>query len=109
MISRLCATFRAAFVVAALLAPMVASAQWPPPAMPTPNDQRNALNRMRTQLNFFQNATRTASNFGDQAYGNLSGQFQETRNVYHGLLQTLSPEQTARGANSLAELDAGFD
>jgi hypothetical protein len=103
------AVFRAAFLMAGLLVPLAASAQWPPPPMATPNDQRNALNHMRTQLNLFQNATRTASNFGAQGAGNLDGQFQETRNVYHGFLQTLTPQQRDRGANSLAELDSGFD
>ena len=88
----------------AMFAPPRASAQWG-----SPNDQRNALNGLRTQLNFFQNATRTASNYGEQGYGNMWGQFQSLRGTYSEFRRTLSPHQLERGGNAMAELDAGLD
>jgi hypothetical protein len=86
----------------------VAWAQWPFPPV-TPNDQRNAVNNLRSQLNWFQNATRTAPNFGAQGYGQVHTQFDGIRGAYEGLKHTLSPRQLADGANALAELDAGLD
>src|SRR5436190_22301177 len=88
----------------AQMSPAVASEQWAP-IIASPHAQRNALSGLRTQLNLFQQATRTAPNYGQQAYGNVLGQFQELRNAYAALKQTLSADQLARGANTLAELD----
>ena len=90
-------------------APLLVFAQWPfaPPA--TPDSQRNALNGVRSQVSWLQNATRTASSYGAQGYGNVLQQFQALRDSYNGLKQTLNPQQLARGANDLAELDAGLD
>ena len=90
-------------------APLLVFGQWPFAAPTTPDAQRNALNGVRSQVNWLQNATRTASNFGVQGYGNLLQQFQGLRDSYNGLKQTLNPQQLAQGANDLAELDAGLD
>ena len=60
-------------------------------------------------MDWFQNATRTAPSYGAAGYGNVWQNFQALRDSYNGLKQTLSPQQLANGANSLAELDAGLD
>ena len=85
------------------------SAQWPFPPPTTPDSQRNALNALRSQINWLQSATRTAPNYGNQGYATVWSQFDGLRAAYNGLKQTLNPGQLARGANSLAELDAGLD
>ncbi len=85
-------------------------AQWPPFATPTtPAAQRGALNAVRSQINWLQNATRTSSNYGGQGYGNIQQSFQAVRDAYGALKRTLTPQQAAYGANDLAELDAGLD
>jgi len=84
-----------------------AYAQFPP--VTSPDSQRTALNRVRSQVNFLENATRTAPGYGQQGYGLLGEQFTLLREAYNGLKQTLYPQQLARGANALAELDAGLD
>jgi len=83
------------------------SAQTPfgPPV--TPTAQRNALAAVRSQVNWLQNATRTAS-AGSQGFANLWQQFQSVRGAYHGFTLTLNSRQLAQGANDLAELDAGL-
>jgi len=103
--------FNPAFVLAALVifAPVPARAQWPMPGSPTPDNQRNALNNLRSQINWFQNSTRVASNYGDQGYGKVWEQYQSLRGAYSGLKQTLNPRQLTEGANALADLDAGLD
>jgi hypothetical protein len=93
----------------AILAPSLAHAQWPYASSTSPDAQRNALNALRSQMSFFQNATRTASSYGQQGYGNVQGQFQGVRDAYNALKQTLTPQQSANGANAIAELDAGLD
>ena len=90
-------------------APLLVFAQWQFSAPATPDAQRNALNGVRSQVNWLQNATRTASNYGPQGYGNVLQQFEALRDAYNGLKQTLNPQQLAQGANDLAELDAGLD
>jgi hypothetical protein len=67
------------------------------------------LNAVRSQVQWLQNATRTAAPLGDQGFANVWQQFQTLRNTYVGLKQTLNPQQLAAGANALAELDAGLD
>jgi hypothetical protein len=67
------------------------------------------LGEVRSQINWLLNATRTASNFGANGYGNLWGQFQAVRNAYNTFKQSLNPRQLGEGANSFAELDAGLD
>src|SRR5262245_11204462 len=101
--------FSGAFVLAALLtlSPRQASAQWP--ALTTPDAQRNALNAFRSAFDFLQDATRSAPSYGPQGAGNLWGNFDSVRGSYNALKQTLTPDQLAKGANALAELDAGLD
>jgi hypothetical protein len=83
----------------------------PSPSAPptTPMAQRNALNLVINQVNWFQNATRTASSYTGGGYGVLVQQFQSVREQYAGLKSTLTPQQLTSGANQLAELDAGLD
>jgi hypothetical protein len=71
--------------------------------------QRNALNLLLNQVNWFKNATRTASSYAGGGYGLLVQQFQAVRDQYSGLKSTLTPQQLASGANQLAELDSGLD
>lgn len=77
----------------------------------SPTDaQRNALNMVRTQVNWLQNATRTAPNAaGGQGYDSVRQQFDALRAAYNGLKQTLSQRQLSYGGNDLADLDAGLD
>jgi hypothetical protein len=90
--------------------PLLVSAQWPFGSPTTPDAQRNALNAVRSQVNWLQNATRTApSYYGPQGYGTVWQQFQTLRAAYNGLKQTLNPQQVSQGANDFAELDAGLD
>ena len=91
------------------LVPVVTLAQWPYGSPTTPDAQRNALSIVRSQAGFLDNATRTAPNFGGQGVDNVWQQFQALRGAYVALKQTLTPQQAAQGANSLAELDAGLD
>jgi len=102
-------SIRSQYVVTlfAVLSTIVVSAQTPfgPPI--TPTAQRNALAAVRSQVNWLQNATRTAS-AGSQGYANLWQQFQSVRGAYHGLTLTLNSRQLTEGANDLAELDAGL-
>lgn len=93
------------------------AALWPVsvPAQPafepatTSNAQRNALNSVRSQVTWLQNSTRTASNFGGQGYGSVWRSFQDLRLSFVALTQTLTPRQSAYGANDLEELNAGLD
>lgn len=84
-------------------------AQWPFAAPTTPAAQRNALEAVRAQVEWLQNATRTAPNQGTQGCGNLWQQFDMLRGAYGAFKQTLTPRQLTEGANSLAEIDAGLD
>jgi hypothetical protein len=89
----------------------LARAQFPTPfAQPTtPMAQRNAMNLVLNQVNWFQNATRSASSQSYNGYGLLAQQFQAVRDQYAGFKSTLTPQQWSYGANQLAELDAGLD
>ena len=81
-----------------------------PCAPPTnPMAQRNALNLLLNQVNWFQNAARSASSYPDGGYGLLVHQFQAVRDQYNGFKSTLTPQQLASSSNQLAELDAGLD
>jgi hypothetical protein len=84
-------------------------AQWPNAPATTPMAQRNALNLVVNQVNWFQNATRTASAYSGGGYGMLVQQFQAVPAQYSALKNTLSPQQLNSGANQLAELDSGLD
>lgn len=86
------------------------SAQWPMQApVTTPDAQRTALNAVRSQVNWLQNATRTAPSYGEQGSASVWRTFEGLRLAYGEFKRTLSPQQLAYGANALAELDAGLD
>ena len=81
-----------------------------PFAPPTnPMAQRNALNLLLNQVNWFQNAARSASSYPGGSYGLLVQQFQAVRDQYNRFESTLTPQQLASSANQLAELGAGLD
>ena len=104
-----------------------AQAPWPFAPPTTPMAQRNAMNLVLNQINWFQNATRTASSQSYNGYGLLAQQFQAVRDQYAGFrstlfhqfqllrtayeafLRTLNQKQLAQGANELAELSAGLN
>ena len=75
----------------------------------TPMAQRNAMNLVLNQVNWFQTATRTASSYTGGGYGLLVQQFQAVRTQYTGFKSTLTPEQLSSSASQLAKLDAGLD
>lgn len=83
----------------------------PPPVMPTPDTpmaQRSAMQAVQMQVNWFQNSTRTASNYGDGGYGMVWQQFQTLKGAYSAFTATLNQRQVSSGGNELAELDAGL-
>ena len=71
--------------------------------------QRNALNLLLNQVNWFKNAARSASSYPGGGYGLLVQQFQAVRNQYNSFKSTLTPQQLASSASPLAELDAGLN
>jgi hypothetical protein len=86
-----------------------AQAQWLE-ARTTPTAQRNALNLVLNQVNWFQNSTRTATSYADGGgYGLLLQHFQAVRDQYTALKRTLTPQQLTSSGGQLAELDAGLD
>ena len=84
-------------------------AQWPFGVPTTQTAQRTAMNGVRSQVNWVQNASRTAPNYGESGYGSMQQTFEGLRQAFNGFKQTLTPQQQTQGANSLAELDAGLD
>jgi hypothetical protein len=96
-------------VSVAFLWPARSSAQWPFTPSSTPEAQRGALNALRSQIDWFQNVTRTTPTYGPQGYDNVWGQFQGLRGAYNAMKQTLNPQQSTSGANAFAELDSGLD
>ncbi len=98
-----------AFLLAAF-GPGFVRAQYVRPAgMASPDDQRNALNAVRGQVGWLQNATRTAPGYGPNAYEMVARQFRALRLTFNGLKSTLTPQQLMYGGNDLAELEAGLD
>ena len=96
--------------LAVLWASVVSTQAQLPFAPPTsPMAQRNALNLLLNQVNWFQNAARSGSSYPDGGYGLLVHQFQGVRDQYNGFKSTLTPQQLASSTNQLAELDAGLD
>jgi len=93
-----------------LLTPVTLSAQtgWPFVTPTTPTAQRNALNFLRSQVDWFRNATQNAPRFAS-GYDKLWSQFQSVRNAYNAFKRTLRPHNMAVAANELAELEAGLD
>jgi hypothetical protein len=88
---------------------MEAQAPWPMAPEVSPDAQRNALNSVRSQVNWLQNSTRTAANYRSGAYDLVWQQFQMLRAAYTVFKNTLTPRQLEHGANDLAELEAGLD
>ena len=84
-----------------------AQAQWPYAPPPSPMAQRNGLNLVLNQVNWFRNATRTSS--ANNGCAVLVQQFQGVRDQYGAFKSTLDPQQLASSANQLAELDSGLD
>jgi hypothetical protein len=74
-----------------------------------PDAQRNAMNAVRTQVSFLQNATRTASHYPNNPVQMVWDQFQSLRAQYNNFTATLSPRQQADFANEWSELGAGLD
>jgi hypothetical protein len=100
-----------AILSAGLLYAQVPWGYGPPPGGPTPNTpmaQQNAQRTVQSQVNWFQNRTQSASNYGGGGYGMVWQQFQTLQGAYNAFKATLSPQQLSSGANKLAELDAGL-
>jgi hypothetical protein len=98
------------WVLGNVLAPCDLRAQPPwftPP--PTPAAQRNALNFVRSQVDWFRNATQNAPRFGTGRYGLVWNRFMMVRDAYRAFQRTLTPVQLRGAANELAELEAGLD
>lgn len=98
------------WVLANLLAPCDLGAQPPwftPP--PTPAAQRNALNFLRSQVDWFRTATQNAPRFGTGRYGMVWNRFLSVRSAFNAFQRTLTPVQLRAAANELAELEAGLD
>ena len=89
--------------------PVRAQAPWGLAAPTTPNAQRNALNVVKSQVDWLQNAIRTAPNYRQGGYGVLRQAFDGLRGAYFAFKPTLTQKQLYYGANDLAELDAGLD
>jgi hypothetical protein len=97
-------------VFANLLAPSDLRGQPPwftPP--PTPAAQRNALNFLRSQVDWFRTATQNAPRFGTGRYGMVWNRFLMVRDAYRAFQRTLTPVQLRTAANELAELEAGLE
>jgi hypothetical protein len=93
-----------------IFAPIQVLAVWPfAPVPTTPTSQRTAINKVRSQVDWLQNATRTAPRFATGGYGILLQQFNALRANFINFTHTLNDQQLAQGANDLAELDAGLD
>jgi hypothetical protein len=100
-----------AILWAGLLDAQVPWGYGPPPGGPTPNTpmaQQNAQRTVRSQVNWFQNSTQSASNYGGGGYGMVWQQFQMLQGAYNAFKATLTQQQLSSGANQVAELDAGL-
>jgi len=89
--------------------PLCAQAPWPFVPQTTPDAQRNALNGVRSQVNWLLNATKTAPNQITGGPDKIWQEFQTLRGAYGAFKSTLTPAQLNYGANDLAELEAGLD
>ena len=74
-----------------------------------PDSQRNAMRTVNDMVGNLQNATQTASSFGNNGYGNVWQQFQYLRAGYSTFTMTLNSQQSSEGANEIAELSSGLD
>jgi len=95
--------------------PVIAQVPWEPgapPLMPvpaTPEAQRGAMNNVRVRVSWLKNATRTAPGYATGADGLVWQAFQALCVEYTTFTRSLNAQQTAYGANELAELAAGLD
>lgn len=71
--------------------------------------QQNAWRTVQSRVSWFQNSTRSAYGFQTGGYGYMLQQFQMLRSAYSAFGASLTQQQLERGANDLAELDAGLD
>jgi len=107
---KLVALIASVWILTNLLAPCDVRGQPPrftPP--PTPESQRNALNFLRGQVDWFRTAAQNAPRFGTGRYGMVWGRFLNVREAYRAFQRTLPPLQLRTVANVLAALDAGLD
>jgi hypothetical protein len=79
------------------------------PPLATSEAQRKALNAVRSQVDWFRNATRIAPSYVTGSYDNIWQQFQMLRGAYDAFKATLTPNQLKSAGNELAELEAGLD
>jgi hypothetical protein len=84
----------------------------PPPLVPygapTPQNQRQFYEQLLMQLRWLQNATQSASMLNTAPDVTLFRQFDAIGVAFRAFTQTLTPWQAQRGANELADLDAGL-
>jgi hypothetical protein len=88
---------------------LCAQSGWPSPASTAPDAQRNALNNVRAQASWLQNATQTAPNYLTGGYDMVWRQFLALRGAFGSFESTLNPAQLNQGAGDLADLEAGLD
>jgi hypothetical protein len=95
--------------IPSLLEPASAQPSWSFGGQISVDAQRNAVNAVRNQASWLNNAMRTAPNFRTGALDQVWQQFQLFRGSYNTLKTTLTAQQLQYGANDLAELDGGLD
>src|SRR5262249_47708671 len=84
-----------------------AQAPWPNIA-PLPANQRQLLQRLQSQLSTLDDAIQNSPRLRTAQDAVLWNHFGNVRASFQALTQVLSPAQVQRGANDLAELDAGL-
>ncbi len=75
----------------------------------TSDAQRQAMNNVRTRIDWLKNAARTAPSYASGGDGLVWRALQALRAEYTMFTRTLTPRQLTYGANELAELSAGLD
>ncbi len=80
-----------------------------PPPLTTPDAQRQAMTLVQTRVSWVKNATRTAPSYSMGGDVVLWQSFEALRLEYFKFTRSLNAQQTAYGANELAELSAGLD
>jgi hypothetical protein len=91
----------------AVLSARLAQARQPTGSMA----QQNAQSTVQSQVNWFQNSTRSAPSYGGGGgggFGLVWQQFQMLQTTFNAFKTTLTDQQLSAGANELAELDAGL-
>jgi hypothetical protein len=72
-------------------------------------NQRQLLNQLQRQLEMLNDATASARNFNTNPDVMLWNHFDGVRVGFQMLKNSLAPAQLQRGANDLADLDAGLE